>query len=210
MKKIFFIFVLFISSLGFTSLVKAEDFKPKIYLGLYGGYSFTEGVASADAEPSGLDYGGFAGLKFEDPISDDLAFTLGIEFSAGGASVEDDGAQIILGANVSSTFEKNYEYGASVRPGLSFKPSASFVINPYAILGYRRTEYDITASAGGASASVSQEYDGFELGLGTNLLTYNNFDLRFEYSHTFYDEEGTFSPDEDSFRFGLVYHFDMP
>jgi hypothetical protein len=204
MKKNILIFIISVFSLGLSATAIAQDWKPILYVGGYGGYGASDGYR--DNEPSGLDYGVFAGFKFQRLMSANWGVTAAIEGNLGGSGIEDEGQ--VNGVNI--TTEKNHEYGISFRPGLTFKPSASFILNPYAIIGYRATEYDVTGSLGGFTSSATAEYDGFELGLGTNLLTYNNFDLRFEYSRTFYDANGLFSPDEDSFRFGLVYHFDMP
>ena len=76
-------------------------------------------------------------------------------------------------------------------------------INPYGILGYRRAEFE--ASTGGASAD--EDFDGFELGIGTELVAYENVGIRAEYSYTWYSEEDNIDPSEHNMRIGAAYHF---
>jgi len=180
------------------SLSMAQNVSATTYVGAYGGYAMNEGFSNninSDIEADGLDFGAFAGFRFETLSDSNTSFTASFEAFLGSSFVEGNVGNVSL--------EKNYEYGISFRPGLAFKPTQNLKINPYAILGYRISEFESRS----ANVTANRDFDGFELGVGTNLLTFDNIDLRFEYSHIFWGEEAGFEPDEDSLRLGLVYNF---
>lgn len=160
------------------------------YVGVYGGYGWSSvDTAAGDADVDGADYGGLVGFKV-DHLLEGLGITGAVEAYYGGSEADDT----VAGVDV----EKGDEWGVNFRPGLSFL-SMGGQINPYGIIGYRRTEFE---TAGG-----SEDYDGFDLGIGTELMSWNNVGLRADYTHTFYEENGGVDPDENDIRIGLVYHF---
>ncbi|MAQ70988.1 MAG: hypothetical protein CL565_02225 [Alphaproteobacteria bacterium] len=158
------------------------------YVGAMGGYSWSElDTAAGDVDVDGADYGVFVGYKLDQYLQNSIGINGAIEAHYAWSSADGD----IAGADV----EKDDEWGVSFRPGLSISES----INPYGILGYKRAEFE--------TAAGSEDYDGFELGIGTELVAYGDFGIRAEYAHTFYGEEDGVDPDEDTLRLGVAYHF---
>ncbi|MFO0388329.1 MAG: outer membrane beta-barrel protein [Alphaproteobacteria bacterium] len=174
------------------------------YLGIYGGYDWTDldtHAAGLDSQPHGWDGGVFAGYKIDGLLDSTQRYGIG-----GGAAVEafygiSNSDDNVAGINV----EKENEWGVSLRPGLSFLDSAAggSGIAPYGILGYRNTKF--TASSGAIGGS--ERYDGFELGIGTELIAMSNAGIRVEYSHVWYGSEGGIDPATDDVRIGLSMHF---
>lgn len=204
MKKIFLAVAAFACLLVPIQAQAADGMFGSPYVGFYGGMGFT---SDSTADLDGADYGGFVGFKLDSLLGDRLGangpyLSGAFELHYGLSGAEE---KISSGAFAGVTLEKDQEFGLSFRPGLSFlNKSAKFNLNPYGIIGYRRTSYE--ASAGGSAAEG--DYDGFELGLGAELVAYENWVMRAEYSHIFYgDEGGVFDPSEDTFRLGVAYKF---
>ncbi len=168
------------------------------YLGGYGGYGDTDAeTAGADGNLNGADWGVFAGLELTDWLSQyqNWGLTAAIEGHYGWSSADDD-----IGA---TSFEKDDEWGVSFRPGfVALNESMPLGLKPYGIFGYRHL--DIDASGGGFG---DEDFNGFELGLGTEVMAYGDFGLRVDYTHVFYGSEGGIDPDEDNLRLGVAYHF---
>lgn len=157
------------------------------YIGLYGGYDWSD---AGGTDPDGWDGGVFAGYRMGSMLKDSIGLNGAVEAFYGVSDASDAG------------FEKNDEWGVSFRPGLSILDKATEPLGfaPYGIVGYRNTEF---VQTGGAS----ERYDGFDLGIGTELLAYGDWGVRAEYSHTWYASEGGIDPDSDDVRLGLSYHF---
>lgn len=170
------------------------------YIGAYGGYGWTDvetDIAGADDfDVNGWDYGLFAGYKFDEFMGNSMGMNAAIEAFYGWSNADDD--DDIVAASV----EKDHEWGINFRPGLSFL-SMGTAINPYGIIGYRRTNFDASA----AGVSDDEDFDGLDLGIGTELVAWGNVGMRIDYTHTFYEENGGVDPDEDDIRVGLAYHF---
>lgn len=173
------------------------------YVGVYGGYGWadTENSNGADPSPSGTDYGVFGGVKINSLLDQTvnktgLGLTGALEVHYGGSTADDNVGGV--------TIEKGREYGVSFRPGMSFLNNNAIIdINPYAIVGYRNTEFEAKV----AGLSADDTYHGFELGLGTELVAYDNIGVRLDYTHVWYGEENGIDPDEDNIRLGLSYNF---
>ncbi|HYD17533.1 MAG TPA: porin family protein [Patescibacteria group bacterium] len=175
-----------------------------LYLGAYGGYDWSSadtGVAGVSPDVDGFDGGLFVGYKLHSLL--DHVNHLGIGLNAAlqasyGWSNADGSAGGVL-------FEKESEWGVSLRPGFDVLDAAtsSVGISPYAILGYRNTKFEATA----LGITASERYDGFELGLGAELMAHKNIGVRLEYTHTWYGSEGGVDPDSDDLRAGVAFHF---
>ena len=200
--------------LTFSAAANAQSQKPYvtgevsplsgIYVGGFGGYSWTDADTNAgtDFNVNGGDYGLFAGYQLDTLL--DRTMGLGINGAIEGHyawSDADDSATI---GGVPVGVEKDNEWGISFRPGLSFVDNAMpWSLRPYGIIGYRNAKFQ--ASAPGISGS--QRHDGFELGLGTEVVAYQDFGVRLDYSHVWYEDKNGVDPSEDDLRLGVAYHF---
>jgi len=180
---------------------KAQEINP--YIGAYGGYAMTETEIedTPTSEPDGFDYGVFVGVKVDNILkSAGLGLTGAIEVHYGASGADDT----VNDAGTPVTVEKGSEFGISFRPGLSLGQISEVLnINPYGILGYKNTEFEITSPA----TTVERDFNGFELGIGTQLMAYDNYLVRLEYAHTFYGDKDGFDPSEDTVRLGVAYQF---
>lgn len=173
------------------------------YIGAYGGYGWNDvDTSTGDVSVDGTDYGVYAGIK-ADKLLDSTVNRLGtsltgaLEVYYGGSSAEEN-----LGT---ATLDKNYEYGVRFLPGLAIIDDVNPIgYNPYGILGYKRANFEIDGVG-------DETFDGFELGIGTELVAYNNVGVRMEYAHTWYGDEDiggiNVDNDEDTVRVGAAYHF---
>lgn len=165
------------------------------YFGAYGGYGWTDLDSSVGtADVNGGDYGLFAGMKLDQWLQNNIGINGALEVFYGWSGADDT----VAGIDV----EKDHEWGINFRPGLSFL-SMNGAINPYGIIGYRRTNFEASAGA----IAGDEDYNGLDLGIGTEVMSWNNVGLRLDYTHTFYEEKNGIDPDEDNLRVGLAYHF---
>jgi len=195
MKKLLLGSVAALSVASFSPAQAQENSMDGFYAGLYGGYAWadTDNSAGADPEPTGFDYGIFGGYKVDSAMRDaGIGITGAVEVSWGGSLADDT----VGGVEI----EKGREFGLSFRPGINLMESG---LNPYGIIGYRNTQFE--ASSGGLS--TDENYHGFELGLGADLLQFDDFGVRAEYSYVWYAEEDNINPSEGDLRIGLTYGF---
>lgn len=159
------------------------------YLGAYGGYGWSDAElrGGAEADVNGGDYGLFLGYKLDEYLQDNIGINGAVETHYGWSDA--DGSVAGIG------IDKGNEWGISFRPGLSFFES----VNPYGIIGYRNTAFE--------TAFGDEWFDGFELGIGTELVAMGDFGVRVDYTHVWYGEENGIDPDEDNLRAGVAYHF---
>lgn len=174
------------------------------YIGAYGGYDWSDidTNAGVGGELDGWDGGVFVGYKLDAIMEKMDGFGIGLNGAIEGFYGWSDSSDN-FGGGVSA--EKDQDWGISFRPGLSFLQGVTgdLGINPYGILGYRNTEYSLN----GGGFNSSEHFDGFDLGIGTQLIAFGDFGVRAEYTHTWYSSEAGFDPDSDEVRIGLSYHF---
>lgn len=165
------------------------------YVGVYGGYDWTD---TGRADPRGWDGGLYAGYKLDKLLG---SGTKDYGIGANGAIEVFYGISNAKDRSGGVTVTKEDEWGVSFRPGISVfdRFTGDMGINPYGIVGYRSTKFETTTN--------SDRYDGFELGIGTELFAQGNIGMRVEYAHTWYGSEGGLNPDSDDVRVGLSYHF---
>ena len=174
-----------------------DDPMTGLYIGAQGGYSWLEAdstvpAAGTEYDLDGAEYGVFVGYKLDRWLEPNFGITGALEAHYDWANGDDTVGGI--------TVEKDSSWGIQFRPGFSI----SDTINPYGIIGYKRTEFE--ASAGGVT--VDGDYDGFELGIGTELVSYGDLGFRVDYSHTWYEDNGAaFDPDEHMLKAGVAFHF---
>jgi opacity protein-like surface antigen len=179
-----------------------DDSLSGIYVGGFGGFAWTDADLSGGPtfNVDGGDFGVFAGYQFQHLFSQMGEGGAGISTAVEGhfAWSNADDTQTVGAASVK--IEKRNEWGVSARPGLTFiSDTMPLGLTPYAILGFRRAEFR-------TSGSGNSDHNGFDLGIGSELMAYRNFGLRLDYSHVFYKEESGIDPDENDLRLGVALH----
>ncbi len=172
------------------------------YVGAYGGYDWTYAnthIAGFNPKTRGGDYGVFAGVRIDGLLNRVNGLGIGLNGSIEGFYGWSDSDNTSSGVAVS----KENEWGVSFRPGLSFLNSKAMGVTPYGILGYRNTEFEAFSGTSGAS----ERFNGFDLGIGTQLLAMGALGVRAEYTHTWYKSERGIDPDSDNVRVGISYQF---
>jgi len=170
-----------------------------VYLGAYGGYGWTNAdlTGGADADIDGGDYGVFAGYSLDTLLDHTIGMGINgsLEAFYGWSNAD--------GSSGGVDYQKNNDWGVSFRPGLSFVQDYTLGLKPYGILGYRRAEFENST----AGVSNSDWHNGFELGVGTEVIAYGNVGVRLDYSHVWYDAKNGIDPEENNLRLGVGYHF---
>jgi outer membrane immunogenic protein len=164
------------------------------YIGAYGGYGWTDADVAGGDDINGGDYGLFAGYEMTGLFESWMhGLSAAVELHYGWSGADDAGA--------GNTFDKEHELGVSFKPGLAFLATEDSVVKPYGIVGWRRTQFENNI------AGTDDDFDGLEVGIGTEVVAMGNFGVRLDYTHVFYGDDGAVDPDEDNIRAGLAYHF---
>jgi opacity protein-like surface antigen len=165
------------------------------YVGGFGGYGWTDTDTATAGDVDGSDWGAFVGYELTGFMNRmNIGVSAAIEAHYAWSHANDG-----TGAGA---VDKDHEWGISFRPGLSFLHGATPMnLRPYGIIGYRRAEFE------NSIPGADDDFDGFELGIGTELMAFDNWGVRLDYTHVFYESAGTMDPDEDDLRLGVSYHF---
>ncbi|MBV8394329.1 MAG: porin family protein [Alphaproteobacteria bacterium] len=113
------------------------------------------------------------------------------------------------GANATITNHADWSWSAVARAGFLPTPSTLF----YGLGGYTGQNIQTTASAGGASFTQSNTFNGWTLGAGMETMLGNGWSAKFEYRFSQYETKTlpgttiTLSPSSHAARIGLTYHF---
>lgn len=172
------------------------------YIGGYGGYDWSDAdtnIPGFNPRTRGWDYGVFAGIRIDGLLDRVNGLGIGLNGAIEGFYGWSDSDDEVAGLAIN----KENEWGVSFRPGLSFLNNEKMGVTPYGILGYRNTEFEAFSGTAGAS----ERFNGFDLGIGTQLLAMGQFGVRAEYTHTWYASEGSIDPDSDNVRVGISYQF---
>ncbi|HEX4045920.1 MAG TPA: outer membrane beta-barrel protein [Gammaproteobacteria bacterium] len=109
----------------------------------------------------------------------------------------------------SSKFQARGSWGLALIPGLRLNDTTL----GYVRLGYNWASFKANgALVGVASFSKTNTSNGFNFGVGMETLLVDNWSVRTEYNHTYYNSFNSalgtkFDPSDNTFTVGLVYHF---
>jgi hypothetical protein len=180
----------------------SSDYFNGIYVGGQGGYDYTNtGANGPHFDTEGWDYGAFAGYSLNSYFNDmGWGLTGAVEgnytWSTAGDHTSFDG--------ISLKDYKQNSWGVDFRPGLTYVDQyLPFGLKPYGIFGYQRADYRFS----GDGANDSLHFNGFKLGIGTEILTFQHFGVRLDYDHVFYGSRDGVDPHENDLLAGVVFHF---
>jgi len=113
--------------------------------------------------------------------------------------------------SVSAKSQARGSWGLALLPGIRLNDTS---------LGYVRLGWNWVSLKGSVngivdgttfSGSNTHTANGFDLGLGIETLVYQNWSVRTEYNHTWYNNFSTsgasFNPSDNQFTLGISYHF---
>jgi outer membrane immunogenic protein len=166
-------------------------------------YNEDTGTDTFDFDLSADGFGGNIVAGYRHALDD--TFSLGAEVSYGINNA--DGSFEINSDSVD--YEKDNTWSISLRPGLKVSDN----VLGYGVLGYSRSEYEISSTA--TTDTLDEDFNGFVLGAGVEGEVANGFRIRGEYNYVTYgDEDATIGssdvsvePTESVFRVGVVKGF---
>ncbi len=212
MKKIALFSFAFLSFSCLAAQARADNYsqstapvRGSFYVGAFGGYGWSDvdmdRAGGLDFDADGGEYGAFAGFQIDGLLDKTINRTgIGMTGAVEVYYTESDADDTEAGIKL----EKDHDWGIDFRPGLTFLDADSPMgLKPYGIIGYRRANFETS----GGGDSTDRGYNGFELGLGSELMAYNAFGVRLDYTHVFYGEKDDIDPSENNLRLGVAYHF---
>jgi opacity protein-like surface antigen len=165
------------------------------YLGGYGGWTWTD---ASGFSVDGGDWGVLGGFDLGSYLNrnSNMGLDVGLELHYGWSSADDTVGAVKV--------KKGNEWGVDLHPGFSVISNAMPLgLKPYAILGYRQTEFDTERATG----TNEDTFHGFALGAGAEVLAWGHAGVRLDYTHVWYGSHNGLDPDEDNLRGALVFHF---
>jgi outer membrane immunogenic protein len=136
-------------------------------------------------------------------------FYLGIEGFGNASNSQQANSTTDLLGTYYSQFQVNSSYGLALLPGVSINDTTL----GYLRLGYNWANLKLKETVTGSNGvSKSNTSNGFNLGLGIETLIVDNWSVRTEYSHTYYNSFNTsygtsVNPSDNQFMLGVLYHF---
>ena len=192
--------------------------KDGFYVGIQGGYdayrvhdNIALPISTALGGNSNMHATGWVGglfVGYGRVIGD--TFYLGTEIfgNYNGSSSSYALASPVLG-NYASKFTIKGNYGISLLPGVKVTSEALVYVRlGYNFATFQTQEYSTSTVT---SSTQTNTGNGFNYGLGLETLAYKNFSVRAEYTYTNYTSFNsgmgtTFSPADNQFMLGLIYH----
>lgn len=115
-------------------------------------------------------------------------------------------------ASASNTFRVRGSWGVALLPGIRLNDTSLGYIRLGWNWAYMRSSSNVIANGMTvASGSNNRTVNGFDFGLGIETLVFQNWSVRTEYNHAYYNSfnGGGFSnnPSDNQFMLGILYHF---
>ncbi len=139
-------------------------------------------------------------------------FYLGGEIFANYENSNSTWSAQVTNASYQSKFETHASYGLALLPGIRVNDGTLGYIR----LGWnwaRLKSVENTSLLGdNDSTSDSHTSNGFNFGVGMETLVYDNWSLRGEFSHTWYNDftssyNTKYNPSDNLYTLGVIYHF---
>jgi opacity protein-like surface antigen len=168
------------------------------YFGVDAGYNFGSadielgpGPSDDGSDLNGWDAGVFIGYGMEQNMVRWLGGYLGFEIGYEMSNADGDFAGV--------DYEKDHNWLATIRPGFAYGHDALL----YGIAGYSRANYEVEGD--------DEDFNGYVLGLGSEINTHTAAKIRLEYTYANYGEEDfgavEFEPVENNVKLGVVFQF---
>lgn len=186
------------------------------YLGGQVGYdsyrfrnSSTTAVADASAVFNATGWVGGLMLGYGQMMND--WFYLGGEIFGNWSGASETNTVVTADGSASFKNEANSNYGLGLLPGIKMTDSTL----TYVRLGWNWANLKSVLTAPAGSSSNSNTSNGFVFGVGMETLIVDNWSLRGEFDHTWYNNYNTSNaagslsvhPSDNQYMLGLLYHF---
>lgn len=144
------------------------------------------------------------------------AFYLGGElfgnYSGAEAARHFTSTTVATGATMSGygKVEAKGNYGLSIIPGYKINDTTLGYVRlgwNWARIKNTATYNDSAVPANNYSYSNTNTYNGFAWGLGMETKLVDNWSVRTEYNHSYFNDRNTINPSDNQFSVGVLYHF---
>lgn len=139
-------------------------------------------------------------------------FYLGAEAVANATNAQNTNSITVGAASANDKFQVNNSYGLGILPGVKVTDTLLGFVR----LGWNWANIKLSGTdTTGASASSTKTVNGFNFGLGMETLLKDNWSLRTEFDHTWYNSinlsagaaTASVNPSDNQYTLGLIYHF---